>query len=293
MAGWLAKLRLRRRPPVAIPVEPTLGRGGRGSTGAAATSPGLDGVADGGAAGGGDRLGPWSTRGRTGDERRGLHAFGRAATLIAIGELCVIILLVDTLRVLMPLKETEIRVATVSRTDDVAVWIGEVPLESERAKEIIQRLAVGYVRQRHEVIPDWAEMDKRWGTECMARATPSDSLYDDDMCGYVSLRSSPPVYDAFVESIRDTAAQWISSGLRRSIDFYMDPIWRGGDQIEIRFWAADSQRGREIARRHWTVNLWFSFNGAGAQTKPARFLNPHDFKVVKYSAAEGEVGGKR
>lgn len=296
------KLRnLFKRPAAARPVAaPAIAGAGAGG---AAMSGGLEA----------DNL-PASRSQRTGDITQTLRAYIRFLGLFATTLLVALVLLVDTIRIMMPLKEVQTRVVTIRERDQLAMEITPMPVSGPAARDMIEQLALGYIRMRLEVLPSWAEMNKRWGTDCLAaRRAVSVSVNDDQRCSYVAAHSTQEVYNRFTSSLGPKAEKWIEDGLARSVTYYMDPIWhKEGEEgyLEVRLWLIDYDAGDdpsrmatwlafrngdppapEIERVHLNVHLWYRFNQPRKEQGAVVELNPLNFMVTKWEAVPGQAGG--
>lgn len=246
---------------------------------------------------GNDVLGDYGMTRRTGDERLGLHRYLRASTFLNIGLLLVVLLEADIIRVLLPLKEVKPMVATVSMADDIVARVEQIPLDTPRADAIALRLAAGWIKTAFEVVPDWEQMNNRWGSspapKCAQEARSVAGRYDDELCTYMARHSSKEAYMAFLDFVSadgdqngtSDAMDWVENGITRKVDFYMDPLRRGPDALEFRFWTIDSENGREVGRQHWVVNLRYTFNTEQRADATEQFLNPYAFKVTQFIPA--------
>lgn len=247
----------------------------------------------------GDRLGGWTRRHRTGDPARGpasgVRLLSFALTLSAIGNLVMALTLSD----MFPLRRDVPYLLQVSDINQAVAEVKPLRLQSDPLRLVAEKQAMRYVRVRHEILPDFAEMNRRWGGKCLEKA---DLAPDDDLCGFMMRHSAPEVYRAFHNQNAKEISKLIENGITRRVTIGLEPIAVDRFIYEIRFVLQDwkrKSRGDEpelVRSRYFVATVWVGFDKFDVKRRE-RFINPMGFQVTRYELAEQkppapEKGGK-
>lgn len=244
----------------------------------------------------------------------------RIAVFVIVILLMVVVVLADALSSLTPLRR-DVPMLLETRPWDRAV-VEARPLRSggDRTDELLRHQIARYVRVRYEVVPDLAEMDRRWGTSCFKANKTYGWTENDELCSFIFLRSHSRVFGRFVEEIRPVKT-FIQAGKSRLVRILNDPtrldVYGEQSQWEVRFEVIDYKRpdsadlrapsaedripGAPVPIRtsRWRAKIWIHLNGPEkrADTKKVTDemseenlkrlrLNPTGFMVTKFEPAE-------
>lgn len=261
--------------------------------------PTLLGSADALASGGGDRMGSWAESHRTGDPTRADRRALRVSVFGNVMQLFVILALVLALNDLLPLRRDVPYLLEVRGYDHAVADVRPLVTSSSRERILAQWEVARYVRVRNAVVPDLSEMDRRWGRKCVETTGPASYEDSDLLCSYIYLHSSQEVYGRFLGQIAPVKA-FVEAGKSRRIKILSDPLRVAPGQYEVRFAMIDygkpgvGQAGpvpdapRRLSERHFLARLWVTMDQPQHVDERLRFLNPSNFRVVKYELVEAQ-----
>jgi type IV secretory pathway component VirB8 len=268
------------------PPGPALGLGDAASVRAPVAVESSDGAAGGDEDGGGDRLGAWFRRHRTGDPSRADKRALRFMTFnAALGWLTALVL-ANAVADLVPLRRDVPYLMQVASGERQVADVAPLKVGVAREKTIAETMALEYVKVRHEVVPDAAEMNRRWGRSCLKNRIH----VEERLCGYMAKHSADDVYREFFEQNVKAVQTLIEEGIDRRIRVDLAPIERGEGFYEIRFTMTDSKPGKDglpetVRQLRYVASIWYEFR-AEETVLEERYLNPFGFRVIRYRLAE-------
>lgn len=236
----------------------------------------------------GDRLGFWARFRRTGDPARGPVSGVRLLSFAVTMSVAANVFLAAGISTMLPLKRDVPYLLQVSGINEAVAEVRPLRLQSDPMRLVAEKLAMRYVRIRHEIVPDFAEMNRRWGGKCLE----SQGLGpDDEMCGFMIRHSTPDIYRAFHAQNAKEIQKLIETGINRRVAISLEPIALDRFVYEIRFSLQDFKRrsrGDEpelVRSRHFVATVWVGFAAVDVKRRE-RFVNPLGFQVTRYELAE-------
>ena len=237
-----------------------------------------------------DRLGRWVRHHETGDGARDEDRRSRVLLFLLILSICANFILVVAVSNLIPLQHLAPYLVTVGEKGDAVAEVKPLRFGTDQEELLGKSLAMRYVRMRHEILPDFEQMSRRWGKKCLQeQVRPSDTT-----CGFVHEFSTPAVYaDFFRKTDQDAISALIQDGITRRVTIDLEPIELDRNVYEIRFSIEDSKRDERngepevIRRQKWIATVWVAFLQE-EKKYDHRFINPLGFRVTKYELARQE-----
>lgn len=243
-----------------------------------------------------DQLGePESTGVKADSERKRANdlAFYRfIIVLLAVG----LILSLAGYNALLPLKREVPYLYRDSQNGKGLESFERLSLGSTRLETLAMSEAIEYIRIRHEITSDVAEMERRWYVECK-----ENYRVDDRYCAYIQSRSAQDAYDAFLEEIelrQDAINTFVRQGKIRTVEFPDEPEVHvrpapAGDysdifQFRINFTLIDKQfdpesgKYRLIRTQYWQATLQTAYRADPDIPGDEKFINPSGFMVATY-----------
>lgn len=236
----------------------------------------------------GDRLGFWARFRRTGDPSRGPAGGVRLLSFALTMSAAVNVFLGASISAMLPLKRDVPYLLQVSGIGEAVAEVRPLRLQTDPMRLVAEKLAMRYVRVRHEIVPDFVEMNRRWGGKCLENR---DLGPDDEMCGFMIRHSSSDVYRTFHSQNSKEIGKLIENGINRRVAISLEPIALDRLVYEIRFSLQDwkrRSRGDEpelVRSRHFVATVWVGFASFDVKRRE-RFINPLGFQVTRYELAE-------
>lgn len=155
---------------------------------------------------------------------------------------------------------------TVSPKADQVVRVEPFQTGTRGFALLTEALIADYVRQRHSIVRDGAEMKRRWGGQ-----------------GHVWRYSVGAEYDLFTKELRRGAGKLLDAGVSRAVHLLSNPV-----RVDQGFYRTDfatvdcSPEGKEIDRAAWTASVAVAYATAEVRTEE-RYMNPIGLQVTAYS----------
>lgn len=149
-------------------------------------------------------------------------------------------------------------------------------------------MAMRYVKIRHEVVPDPAVMNKRWGTRCLGGGGPRA---EDQDCAFIWTHSTQAVYSEFERRNKEAVGALIKDDIRRVVELTGEPRNVGENLLEIRFvmkdFQADRRTGKSVLLQsvEQSVYIWYQIRALQVEASQ-KYLNPFGFQVTRYERAQ-------
>jgi type IV secretory pathway component VirB8 len=197
-----------------------------------------------------DEVGDFPTKKRNGNDVHARQLGYKISVILNVILVFAVYGQVNLLQMLMPLKRDIPWVVQIGDINNTTVRTKILKPGSDGERILSEWEAARYVTYRYEVVPVASEMSRRWADKCVAA---NDRGYVDDMCGYIALRSTEPVYAQFLAENSDINAL-IKKSISRVVSFDSQGIFKGyrttskGSEIQWEFRITVAEYGQPVGR---------------------------------------------